>query len=82
MHVTPTLTRSHGITLAVAASLSAIIGIAIVASVTDLFQSRGEPMAQLAAAERACAGKAYVSEREACMRVWIAALQGTRVANR
>lgn len=82
MRATPTLTRPHGIAMAVAAGLSSMIAIGIVASVTDLFQSRGAPMAQLAAAERACAGKTYVSERQACMRVWIASSQGTRMANR
>jgi hypothetical protein len=37
-----------------------------------LFQSRGMPMAELAAAERACAGQTYVSDRELCMREWVA----------
>jgi len=30
------------------------------------------PMERLVAAERACAGHTYVSEREACMREWAA----------
>lgn len=82
MDVPPTLTRTHGVGFAVAATLSTLIGIGILAAVTALFQSRGEPMGQLAAAERACAGRVYVSDREACMRQWIAASQGARVAGR
>jgi hypothetical protein len=30
------------------------------------------PMAELAAAERACAGQIYASDRERCMREWVA----------
>ena len=47
-----------------------------------LFQSRGMPMAELAAAERACAGQTYVSDRERCMREWVAAPHGDRLAER
>ncbi len=82
MKATPTFTRPHGIGLTLAAALSAVIGIGMLTAVTDLFQSRGEPMGQLAAAERACATWTFVSDREACMREWIAASQGDRVANR
>jgi hypothetical protein len=47
-----------------------------------LFQSRGMPMAEFAAAERACAGQTYVSDRERCMREWVAAAHGDRLAER
>ena len=47
-----------------------------------LFQSRGKPMAELAAAERACAGQTYVSDRERCMREWVAAAHGDRLTER
>jgi hypothetical protein len=47
-----------------------------------LFQSRGMPMAELAAAERACAGQTCVSDRERCMREWVAAAHGDRLAER
>jgi hypothetical protein len=47
-----------------------------------LFHSRGTPMAELAAAERACAGHTYVSDRERCMREWVAAAYGDRLADR
>jgi len=45
----PTLKRPHGVAVAIAATLSALIAIGILAGVTGLFQSRGAPMAQLAA---------------------------------
>lgn len=47
-----------------------------------LFQSRGMPMAELAAAERACAGQTCVLDRERCMREWVAAAHGDRLAER
>lgn len=47
-----------------------------------LFQSRGMPMAELAAAERACARQTYVSDRERCMREWVAAAHGDRLTER
>jgi len=48
---------------------------------TMLFQSRGMPT-ELAAAERACAGQTYVSDRERCMREWVAAAHGDRLTER
>ena len=47
-----------------------------------LFQSRGMPMAELAAAERACAGQSYVSDRERCLRERVAAAHADRLAER
>lgn len=82
MYSSRSLPRPRGTTVAVAAAISTAVAVGIVALVTDLFQSRGEPLGQLAAAERACAAKVYVSEREACMRDWIAAAKGTRMAGR
>lgn len=74
--------RPHGAGVVVAAFFAALIAIGILAGVTDLFQSRGTPMAQLAAAERACVGQVYVSERQQCMREWFAAARDDRVARR
>ncbi|MEP7207747.1 MAG: hypothetical protein ABI920_12460 [Casimicrobiaceae bacterium] len=82
MRTKPTLERHHGAVIAASAALSALIAIEILTGVTGLLQSRGMPMAQLAVAERACAGKAYVSERESCMRDWVAASGGDKVARR
>ena len=47
-----TLECPHGVAVAIAAALSAWIAIGVLAGVTDLFQSRGAPMARLAIAER------------------------------
>ena len=63
-----------------AACLAAVLAIGLIAAVTTLFQSRGTPFAELASAERACSAHAYVSEREACMREWIASAPTTRIA--
>ena len=74
--------RPQGAGVVVAAVLSTLIAIGILAGVTDLFQSRGTPMAEVAAAERACASNVYVSDRESCMREWMLASRDYRVARR
>jgi len=56
----------------IAAALAGIITVGNLFFITELFMRDGRPMEQLAAAERACRGHAYVSEREACMREWAA----------
>ena len=53
MNRNPTPERPHGVAVAIAAALSTLIAIGILAGVTSLFQSRGALMAQLAVAERA-----------------------------
>lgn len=63
-----------------AATLAAVIAIGILWAVVSLFQSRGMPMEELAAAERACAQHTYQSERETCMKQWLAESRATRVA--
>ena len=63
-------------------SAATLIALGILIGTTMLFQSRGMPMAELAAAERACAGQTYVSDRERCMREWVAAAHGDRLAER
>jgi hypothetical protein len=82
MNAKTNLAHPHPLITAIAATLSTVIAIGILAAVVGLLQSRGTPMAQLAAAERACAGLAYVSEREACTREWLAASRSNRVARR
>jgi len=62
------------------ATLAAIIAMGILWAVVSLFQSRGEPMAQLAAAQRACVQHAYASERQACIKQWIAESRTTPIA--
>lgn len=51
----------------IAAALATVIALGILSTVVMLFQSRGAPMEQLAAAERACVRNAYQSERAACI---------------
>jgi hypothetical protein len=55
-----------------AAALAALITIGIFSGVVELLHHDGRPLERLAAAERACASRAYVSEREACVREWLA----------
>jgi hypothetical protein len=70
---------SHSSRLTVAiAAVATIIAMSILWAVVILFQSRGAPMDQLAAAEHACAQHAYQSERTACMNEWLAASQPKR----
>jgi len=63
-----------------AATAATVVSLALLWGVVTLFQSRGAPLEELAAAERACASQVYVSDREACMKQWIAENQRTRVA--
>ena len=53
MNRTPNRERPHGVAVAIAAALSTLIAIGILAEVAGLFQSRGAPMARFAIAERA-----------------------------
>jgi hypothetical protein len=64
------------------AALATVVALGILWGVATLFQSRGEPLERLAAAERACAQHAFQSGREACIQQWIAQSRGTHVANR
>ena len=82
MNAKPTLARPSSLSITVVAALAAFIAIGLLTAVTFLFQRDGAPMARLAAAERACAQFAYVSEREICMRQWIAAASAPNVASR
>jgi len=47
------LERPHGAVVTIAAALSTLIAIGILAGVTGLFQGRGAPAAQLAAVKHA-----------------------------
>ena len=63
-----------------AATAATVISLALLWGIVTLFQSRGAPFEELAAAERACAGSVYVSDREACMKQWVEENQRTRFA--
>lgn len=64
------------------AALATVIARRLLWGVAALFESRGAPLEQLAAAERACADLKYQSEREICMKEWVARAQETQVARR
>jgi hypothetical protein len=64
------------------ATVATIIALGLLWSVVALFQSRGAPFEELAAAERACAQHVYVSDREACMAQWVNGQRRTQFAGR
>jgi len=82
MNAKPVLTHPHVGTAIVAAALSALIALALLSAVAGLFQREGTPLAQVVIAEHACADYAFVSERETCMRLFLAASRVQRVASR
>ena len=63
-----------------AATAATVISLALLWGVVGLFQSRGVPLEELAAAERACAIHVYVSDREECMKQQIAQSRAVRLA--
>ena len=74
------LERPRVVIIAVASVLATLITVGVLSAVAGLFQTRGLPLEELAAAERACAEQMYVSDRETCIREWGAAALGNRVA--
>ncbi|HWZ70223.1 MAG TPA: hypothetical protein VN326_01940 [Casimicrobiaceae bacterium] len=78
----PTLARPHVVRTIVAVALSALIAIGLLAGVTELFQRDGTPFQQVVIAEDACANYAFVSERETCVRLYLAASRFRNVASR
>ena len=63
-----------------AATAATIASLTLLWGVVSLFQSRGAPLEELAAAERACASHVYVSDREECMKQQIAQSRAVRLA--
>jgi hypothetical protein len=80
MDAKPTIRRSW-LSIIVAAALATSIAFGLPTAVAFLFQRDGAPMGQLAAAERACTQRVYMSEREACMREWLSAQRTSNVAS-
>lgn len=81
MTVTPAPARPASLMFA-AAFVAALVAVLLLGAVTGLFQSRGQPLAALAAAERACATHPYVSERQRCIAARLAETQRDQVARR
>jgi hypothetical protein len=72
MTMRPTLPHPRPIACFIAAALAGTVTTGIFSGVTALLQRNGLPFEQQVAAERACADRAYLSLREACMRQWLA----------
>jgi hypothetical protein len=70
---TKTLPHPRPITYFIAAALAGTITTGLFAGVTALLQRNGTPFESRVAAEHACADRVYVSERDACVRQWLAA---------
>src|SRR5262249_13230383 len=81
-HANPAFPRRSSLGTVITSAFATLIALGILVATTMLFQSRGMPMAELAVAERACAGQTYVSDRERCMREWVTAVHGDRLAER
>ena len=83
MYAKPAFPRPSSLSTTVAAVLAAaFIAIGLLTADTLLFQRDGAPLAQVAAAERVCLQQAYVSERDICMRQWLAAARAQNIASR
>ena len=74
--------RSSPLSVIAAAALATFIAIGLLASVATLFQLDGAPLELLVRAERACTQHLYVSERDACMRELLAAVQASSIASK
>jgi hypothetical protein len=82
MNPKPVFAPSHiGMTLA-AAALSISIAIGLLTAVAGLFLHEGTPLQKVVIAEHACRESAYSSEREACVRSFLAASYHRRLASR
>jgi hypothetical protein len=82
MNAKPVLARPHVVTTIIAAALSVLIAIGLLSGVTGLFQRDGVPFEQVVIAERACTNYGFVSERETCVRLYLAASRVSNVASR
>jgi hypothetical protein len=78
--------RPSSLSRLVVAAVATFIALAVTGAVVQGLRQHGEPLQHLAAAERACTGERFVSEREACVRAWLmahrAGADGPRAAAR
>ena len=82
MNARPTYTTQGPDSTVATAALATFIALGILSAVAFLFLREGKPLERLAAAERACAQYSYQSERQACMKEWLAGSQPRTVARR
>ena len=82
MNAKPSFPRRSPLSITVPAALATLIAVGIFTAIAFLFQRDGRPFEQLAAAEHACTQHVYVSEREACIREWLAAARASTVASK
>jgi hypothetical protein len=82
MNAKPTFPRPSSLSTLVAAALSTLIAMGLLTAVTGLFQRDGAPFEQVVIAEHACANYAFVSERQTCVRQYLAASRVQNVASR
>jgi len=79
MNAKPVLARPRVVTTIVAAALSALVAIGLLSAVVGLLQRDGE---QVVIADHACTNHAFVSEREACLHLYLASSRALNVASR
>ncbi|HEY5283332.1 MAG TPA: hypothetical protein VIM14_11140 [Polyangia bacterium] len=77
-----TFPRRSPLSITVPAALASLIAVGLFTAIAFLFQHDGRPLQQLAAAERACTQHVYMSERESCMREWLAAARAANLASK
>jgi len=82
MNAKPTLARPRVVTTVAATALSTVIALGLLTAVTCLFQRDGAPFEQVGIAEHACANHAFISEREACVRLYLATSRVQNIASR
>ncbi len=82
MNAKPAFARRPAAVNVAAAALAVLIGLGSLGAVTGMFQRDGTPFEQLVVAEQACADRTFVSERETCVRSFIAATRVQNVASR
>jgi len=82
MNAKPVLARPHVATTIAAIALSAFIAIGLLTAISELFQRDGAPLQEVVVAEHVCADHAFVSEREACVRLYLAASRVRNFASR
>ncbi len=75
MNARPELPGNSPLSVTVIAALAVVVAMGLLAAVTAMFQSAGTPYAQVVAAQRACADRAFVSEREHCVQEWLTAYE-------